>query len=336
MKKSTYKYRESTVYNIHFYGVTDLYNYLTNISETTSERQKFSLFKSKGKVELSEQQILRKKLLADTRVNTELFKRRNSLFLEEDFAGQPLEVAVGYLLGGYRKDFHNFLKYKRKLQNTITTNIVDSYETKQSIYGGIPYPPLVAAGIPNCMLIQEPRDNLLVRNVYVNLAYGVSATPEQIRNRGLATLYIMEALKKNGIIVNFNAFDLSINNREKMEEIHYMTINLKGLNEYDLNLEKCYFLLTSKEIARRILARILELSDITCKDWERGYGEPLNLAECHEFLGTTSDDIVIAKPSEHGITGKDIYEDTLNMIESLNIQNEFNLKELKKLSKTPR
>ena len=266
-------------------------------------------------------------LLSDPPVNTAVFKRQASVKNDFDFSGEPLEKAIGYCIGGYTKDFDNFLKANTQLRETTKSAFFNNHRLVKSMYGGAPQPALVASGAPECMLRYEREAKSTVRNIYFNLAYPAFTSTSRVINRGLATLYIVQALEARGEMVNFKAFELSKND----DEIVNIEINLKKPGDHFLNIEKCYYPIRAKEFLRRVLFRVLESSDVEDYYWGDGYGTALDLDEMKGFLKTGPKDLLISYPSEMGIEGNDIYDDTITLIERLNLQQEFDIPKIKSL-----
>lgn len=294
MKKFETTNMEKTVYNMKFFGMKDLYDYLKS----------------------------------NPQVNVKVFSKQYSIENNFSFAGAPLDVAIEYLLKGYTEGLDNFLKANQSLKSG-TTNYVEDYEVKRSMYSGIPVAPLVSANIPDCRLITEATHDIEVKNIYFNLSYPSIIKEAKIRNRGLATLYMIQALEERGVMVNFRAFDLS----KFGDEIFHFSIDLKKPGEEKLNIQKCYYPLIAREFSRRIIFRVEESSDVTHYGWGSDYGKNLPEEECRVFYKAKKNDIFITSPLDLGINGDNIYEDTLNMIESLNLEKEFDVKLLKKLSR---
>lgn len=292
MKKSITNQQGKTVYNLKFFGIKDLYDYLKSNPE----------------------------------VNTRIFSEQASLREDRNFSGEPLDVSIEYLLNGYVKDFENFLQANKKLQNGLT-EYIETYKMERSMFVGAPIAPLVAANVPKCRFAMKPVHELEVRNIYYNLSYPHKTQTDQIRNRGLITLFIIQALEARGVMVNFKAFELS----KCGNEIFHLSLDLKKQGEEVLNIQKCYFIMVAKEFLRRILFRVLESSDVTDLEWGDGYGESFNKLECKEFLNAKDHDIIITRPRELNIMGEDLYEDTLNMIKALNLEDDFDVKKIRKL-----
>lgn len=287
-KKDGYK-----VYNIRFSNLTDLYDYLKS----------------------------------NPKVNTKVFSRQASISRDTDFYGESLDKAIEYCLGGYRKDFDNFLKTSNELKR-IGVEDTDERTLKRGFYGGVPLAPLVAAGVPDCMLRYDRSEDVKYVTIYFNLAYPAFTGTPAIVNRGLATLYLIEALENRGYIVNFKAFELSYCGSEAIN----ISIDLKKPGDLFLNIEKCYYPMKAKEFLRRILFRVLESAPVEYYDWSEGYGRAASVSEMKEFLCASSHDLIIGPPSEMNITGRNIYSDTLSLIKKLRVESEFDINRINALA----
>ena len=283
-----------SIYNIRFRNLTDLYDYLKE----------------------------------NPTVNTRVFSSQASLKSDKSFYGEPLDKSIEYIMGGYTKGFDNFLKTSDDLKK-IGVEDQDDRTLKRGLYGGIPLAPLVAAGVPDCMLRYYRSEDVKYVTIYFNLAYPHFTTEAEIVNRGLATLYLIQALENKGYIVNFKAFELSHCNNETIN----ISIDLKKPGDLFLNIEKCYFPIKAKEFLRRILFRVLESSEVTSRDWSGGYGRSASIEEMKDFFDAGSHDLIIAAPREMGICGENIYTDTLTLIKKLKIEEEFDVERIKTLAK---
>lgn len=282
------------VYNMNFSNLTDLHLYLKD----------------------------------DPEVNKNVFGTQASLDSDTSFHGEYLDKCIDYCIGGYKTGFESFLRTSNDLKK-IGVADTDARTLKRSLYGGIPLSPLVAAGVPDCMLRYDRSEDLKYVTIYFNLGYPHFTTGSEIVNRGLATLHIIQALENKGYIVNFKAFELSHCGNEMIN----ISIDLKKPGDLFLNMEKCYFPIKAKEFLRRILFRVLESMPVENYSWSSGYGQAANQKEMEKFFGTKSTDLLIAAPREMGIGGENIYDDTLTLINKLNIQDEFDVNRIKKLSK---
>lgn len=266
-------------------------------------------------------------LISNPEVNDRVFRNQYSLNPNKDFYGEPLNKAIEYLKGGYRENYDNFLKMNTEFNNY---NIYEEEIIKtRSVYGGVPLAPLVAAGVPDSMLSYKRNIEPKVVNIYYNLSYPNSTSQSQIYNRGIITLYIIKTLESMGYIVNFYTFFLS----SISDEIVNIEVKLKSNNDLILNIEHCYFAMIAKEFLRRCIFRVLESVPVTYGLWGRDYGHTLSAEDIKKFYNTNKFDLIIGRPKELNIFGKDIYIDTENMIKALSLEEIFELNKKKLLKK---
>ena len=152
-------------------------------------------------------------------------------------------------------------------------------------------------------------------------------------NRGIITLYLIHALEERGEIINFHTFDLSFEYDFAYfhKETINIEINLKNPGDLFLDIEKCYFPIRSKEFLRRIMFRVQESIPVKYIDWQNGYGKLADEEQIRSFYNLKPTDIVISNPTEMGIKGNNLYEDTLNVINKIKMNDEFNTEKIKKL-----
>ena len=280
------------IYNLRFNNLTDLHDYL----------------------------------ISNPVVNRSVFHEQASLNPNFSFYGEALPKAIEYCISGYKEGFDNFLVANDKLRET-TKEISDNRVLTRTMYGGMPLSALVAAGVPDCMLRYDRDTKSVVRNIYFNLAYPAITTTDKIINRGLATLYIIQALEAKGEMINFKTFQLLRCEDETLN----IEITLKKPGDLFLDIEKCYFPIKGKEFLRRVLFRVIESSSVTNSNWGYGYGEPVGENGIRDFFNISSNDLVISYPTEMGITGSNIYDDTLILIERLGLEKEFDINKIKEL-----
>lgn len=264
-------------------------------------------------------------LSSNPKVNKRIFKTLASKKEDSDFAGEPLNKAIKYCIEGYSEGLEDFLSVNEELKKA-GREISDNRKMERGLYGGIPLAPLVAAGVPDCMSRYTRESNENVRNIYYNIGCPWYTTSNQITNKGLITLYIVQALEERGEMVNFRAFEAS----QEGDEIIDIEVALKRPGEAMLDVGKCYFPLVRKEFLRRLLFRTLESMPVE-NSWSGGYGRPLSYNELKEFLKTKPGDIILSYPGELGISGHDIYSDTIEALEKLELTNEFDINKIKKL-----
>ena len=292
MQEKIEKKGSKTIYNMRFRNLTDLYDYLNR----------------------------------NPVINREVFPSPASVTNPISFSGEPLEKSIQYCRKGYNIDFDNFLS-DNKLLKEATNEYSKKKVLNRSMYVGMPQASLVASGVPDCFITCDRDNKYVVRNIYFNLAYPCYTTAEQIVNRGLATLYIIQALESKGEMVNFRVFELA----QTEDEIINIEINLKKPGDTSLDIKKCYYPIRAKEFLRRVLFRVLESSQVKAIDWGSSYGTPATEEEIRSFFKVKPYDLVISAPDEMGITGDDIYEDTITLIKNLGIEKEFDIPKIKKL-----
>ena len=266
-------------------------------------------------------------LKSNPKINRNVFKKMESIDNDYEFAGDSLEKSIEYIVNGYPHDFKNFLDVCERMQ-TSTLDTTDNRELRRGLYGGIPLAPLVAAEVPDCMLRYDRNKDNVVRNMYFSLAYPCYNTQSEIFNRGLGTLYIVDALEKKGDVVNFIARETS----KEYNEIVNIEIVLKKPTDIMLDIKKCYFPMTGREFLRRLLFRVLETLPVE-NGWNCGYGRQLEENELRKMFNLKDTDYVISTPNEIGIGGNDVYTDTARLIENLNLNEEFDVEKIKKLSR---
>ena len=281
------------IYNIYFSDLADLYYYLKS----------------------------------NPKINSDIFHKIESEEGDYKFAGDNYKKSIEYIVNGYPYNFDNFLVANERLQSG-TIDISDSRELKRGIYGGVPLAPLVAAEVPDCMLRYDRTKECTTRNMYFSLGYPWHNKQEQIFNRGVSTLYIIDKQEKKGDVVNFIARETS----ECGNEIVNIEIVLKKPTDLMLDIKKCYYPIVGREFLRRLLFRVLECTPVHSY-WSDGYGRQLEEDELRKMFDLKDTDYVISTPNEIGISGNDIYKDTIRLIDNLNLKEEFDIQKIKRLTR---
>lgn len=241
-------------------------------------------------------------LKSDPTVNTNIFYSQKSKVSPAKFAGEPLDVAIDYCVGGYEKDFELFVKLKKDIDR-VNVRHVQVRKTHPSVVGSRPNVPAFVAGAPKSMYRMDRVKEKRFITIYMNLAYTGNTTEGQIRNRGILTLNLIKLLENNDYIVNLKVFEACMVG----SEVFAASIGLKQPGEL-LNAKKCYYPLCSKEFLRRVLSRLKESMPFREK-WHMSYGQLLNHAHVRTIMEIPKDAIIINAPDEMGIRGIDIYED---------------------------
>ena len=278
-----------------------------NPSLTITRDEKFRIYRINFK-SLTELELW---LKGDPAVNKTIFKSQKSLFLLEDFAGEPLDVAINYCHGGYETGLDMFMRLKKELEsvNIIETNYRRSVP---AVVGSRPHVPNFVAGTPKTMFRLDKAKEKKFIDVYINLAYSGENTDAQIRNRGILALNLISLFESNGIGVNLYAFEASYH----FEEIFIADVKLKRPDEI-INIGKCYYPLCGKEFIRRLLLRVKESMPFEEK-WGLGYGAVLPDHLIRKYMG---------------IKGEDIYEDAEAFFEHLNLTDKITVPNYRKYRK---
>lgn len=246
-------------------------------------------------------------------INKRVFRQQMSLRANEAFAGDPLERAIQYCHGGYQKNFDQFLSLKRLMDSA---NVAYSHNRKTitSVVGSRPNVPAFIAGAPKTMYRLERVKEKKFIDIYMNLAYSGHTTEQQILNRGILTLNLVNLLESHGLGVNLRVFEACYVAKEVMA----VEVVIKKPDEM-LNMGKCYYPLCGKEFNRRLMLRVKESMPFNA-DWGISYGLMLDEQRTRKYLGIDKNKILIMSPSDMGITGKDIYADADAFISRLNLE----------------
>ena len=251
-------------------------------------------------------------LSANPTLNTFTFETQKSETFSESFAGEPLDVAIDYCLGGYEKDFSMFIKLKKDIDR-VNLRHVPSRRARPSVVGSRPNVPAFVAGAPLSMYRMDRVKSKKLITVYINLAYTHSTTEAQVRNRGILTLNLIKLLENNAYIVNLKVFEICAVHTE----IFAASIGLKRPGEL-LDVKKCYYPLCGKEFLRRVLCRLKESMPFHEK-WHMTYGQLVSEELTRKIMNIPDDAILINDPDSMQIQGEDIYADADAFLQKLKL-----------------
>ncbi len=251
-------------------------------------------------------------LLKNPKVNEMVFPSQKSIYMARSFAGVPLEEAIAFCHGGYYEGFPLFLEMKKKIES-VNTQTVMHRRSVPSVVGSRPHVPNFVAGTPKTMLRLDRAKETKFMDIYINLAYSGYTTEEQIRNRGILTLNLINLMEMNHVAVNLYAFEASY----LYNEIFICDIRLKNPGEIT-NVGKCYYPLCGKEFVRRLMVRVKESMPFQEK-WGLGYGMVLPEEKVRKCLGIDDNKILIKSPEEMGVWGRNIYDDADAFFEALHL-----------------
>ena len=97
-------------------------------------------------------------LSTDPPVNRSVFYMQKSIEASKDFAGEPLDRAIRYCLGGYDKQFSRFMQIKKELDQ-YNLKVSHNRKTVSSVVGSRPNVPAFIAGAPKTMYRLEPAES---------------------------------------------------------------------------------------------------------------------------------------------------------------------------------
>lgn len=247
-------------------------------------------------------------------INSKVFRQQMSIRANEQFAGESLEKAINYCHGGYQKNFDMFLRMKR-MMDSANVAYSQNRKTISSVVGSRPNVPAFIAGAPKTMYRLERVKEKKFVDIYINLAYSGHTTEEQIINRGILTLNLVNLLESHGMGVNLRVFEACYVSKE----VFAAEVVIKKPDEM-LNAGKCYYPLCGKEFNRRLMLRLKESMPFMA-DWGVSYGLMLDEERTRKYLGISKDKILIMAPGDMGINGNDIYADADRFIKKLKLDN---------------
>ncbi|MBO4750360.1 MAG: hypothetical protein J5546_08585 [Lachnospiraceae bacterium] len=263
-------------------------------------------------------------LRGDPKVNQTAFPSQKSIYMPEKFAGDPLDVSIGYCHGGYEKGFDVFLRMNKEF-DAKTVKTQSFRHSVPDLVGSRPYVPNLVAGTPKTMARMDRAKEKKFVKILINLAYSGDTTEEQIRNRGILTMNLVKVLEQNDIGVDLYAFEGSY----FKNEIFLAEVRLKNPGEV-LNVGKCYFPLCGKEFIRRLLVRVKESMPFRAY-WGVGYGGVMPIDLLKECMKVDPTDILIGSPKEMGIAGDDIYLDAERFFSKLHLSKNVIIPDFRKL-----
>lgn len=251
-------------------------------------------------------------LLSNPKTNRTIFPTSKSVTLTEDFAGVPLEEAINYCHGGYSDGLSMFLELKKELEHSKRYSI-NLRRSVPAVVGSRPHVPNFVAGTPKTMWRLDRAESKTFIDVYINLVYSGSTTEEQIRNRGILTLNLINLFEQNNMAVKLYVFEASI----LKDEIFLANIQLKNPGQV-LNVGKCYYPLCGREFVRRLMLRVKESMPFK-QNWSLGYGSELPTELLRKILKISDSKILIGSPIDMGLKGRDIFEDADIFFENLKL-----------------
>lgn len=226
------------------------------------------------------------------------------------------EEAVELCLSCNNKDFYEFLSMKDKLDNAFPI-ITPRREFMPSTYGFRPNIQKYLTSNPNSMFKLNRKEETKFITIYYNISVPHYVGKEDIINRGVILMAVIRLLESSGYRVELNFFNLSRNSGEYI----YIVSNIKKQSQ-SLDPNICYFPMCHPSFGRRILFAVKERCHVENSRWRYGYGDCPDLYDVRKFLSLDEGSIIINMPSDLGIMGRNLYEDTVNFIRRINL-NEY-------------
>ena len=251
-------------------------------------------------------------LLGNPDINSEIFYEQKSKTASVDFAGAPLSEAINYCIGGYGENYDQFLSLAKQLEH-INKKKVKVRKTVTSFVGQRPNVPAYIAGAPKNMYRLERTEEKKLKKIWMKVTYESSTTEEQIRNRGIIALNLINLLEINNYMVDFRLFEVcSVDS-----ELFKCEIALKKPGQM-LFPRLCYYPMCGKSFVRRVLCRIKESMPFKC-GWGLSYGVVLSEQITRNVMDFQDGDIYIGSPSEMNIMGGNIYADADAFLKKIDI-----------------
>ena len=255
------------------------------------------------------------------KINESIFRSLSSRNSDERFAGMPYEEAVEDLIS---IEDPKYIEFVDLIKDFVHVKQGDSqkFQTVYTLAGGHLNVPLYSAGVPQCYETEERIKQPKFIKVHSALSYSGSTQDEQIFNRAVILISIINALEKRGYSVNINAFEMS----SCQDEIVNNVIGIKKFSS-KVNLQTLYKTSFKKEFLRRILFGVLETVDVN-NAWGSSYGKSCSEAIARQILDVKKDDIYFGTPQELGITGTNLENDFHTCLKKLKLDEIFNVRQV--------
>lgn len=223
--------------------------------------------------------------------------------------------ALGYLLGGYKKNLDELFVLKKELDlaekyRINKTKVVKSFTGSRICLNGF------TSNSPKRFYKLERIEEKKFVTIDANLAFRLDNNIKHVLHRGVLLHNLIKVLEVNNYKVAFNTFMLL----KKYNEYIYIKIHLKEVNS-SLSLENTVFPLTSVAFFRRIMFRVMESMPVLGEEWGNNYGTEVSDVEAKKLLNIPSRDIFVGTPTQIGVLGIDLREDMNKFLEYVNIEN---------------
>lgn len=252
-------------------------------------------------------------------INRKIFSRLSSRSSDNSFYGLPYDEAVDDLIDFSEQQYFEFAELIENLVN-IRRGETQEYRTIRTAAGGHINNHLYSVGAPLCYETEERIKTPKYVSVYSAISYTVKTKKEQLFNRAIILISIVNALEKRGYNVDLNAFEMSTCEDEMVNII----VDLKGQNS-KINFPALYKASFKVEFLRRILFGVLETACVE-KPWGVDYGQTCKENLARKVLHIKDEDLYFGSPQELGVEGKNLEDDFKNSLRRLHIEDLFDVK----------
>lgn len=248
-----------------------------------------------------------------------LFREKSSQTGSYDFTGTQsyAEAESLCLYGGDKNDFEKFMYLKESLDDTLAEKRTRTMQFNDFV-GDVPNVPLYLMGYPLNM-IRQRREELSedkVIDIYFNVSVPAYTTRQQIFNRGVIALSLIDYLEGLGYKVNLHLFELST----KEGQVCLYEFDLKNLDEAT-DYRNLFFPLTHPSFLRRIIFRLMEKTPELTSEWTYGYGTPASRSLIEKVFNVSEGNkFIFYSPSDMGIYGEDLEADFETCISRMGVK----------------
>lgn len=234
-----------------------------------------------------------------------------------EFTGTAsLDEALDLCLNSYNSnEVQKILDFSEQLKE-IFPKLGYNRRIEHSNYGFRPDIYRALHSNPNSMykLVRKPKPRFI--DIYFNVSTAINVSKEAIMNKGIITMALIKFLERSNYRVNLNLFSLSY----ASDEAIYIKVSLKSPSQL-LDVNTCCFPMIHPSFNRRIFFAITERVDIeNVVNWA-GYGRPADREFTINTLELDENAIILDSPTNLEIEGKDLVEDTINLVNNSNLCN---------------
>ncbi len=252
-------------------------------------------------------------------INRKIFTTLSSETGSYSFAGIPYAEAVEDMINLNEEGYGEFIRLIREVAN-IKQGDKHEYETIKTLAGGHLNIVDYARSVPQCYESYQRVKRPKFLTIDSTLSYSWTTSKEQVLNRAIILVSIVNALEKNGYNVNLNSFELS----KEGDELIHIVVGVKRQGQM-INLQTLYKTSCHVEFLRRILFRILETLPVQ-RDWHDGYGSTCEQEFVDKALNIGKDDIYFGTPQELGIRGNDLAQDFKSALARMHLDDKFDIR----------